>query len=106
MTSYNLFGYDQKKSGHSEGWKKKILLNMDDIKLYARSEWGMDSLIQLTRIYSKDIIYQEAYPSGWDSVQLHHCRVWTRCPQVLMEGTTENGWEQQILWGFKIQTDE
>ncbi|KAF7642573.1 hypothetical protein LDENG_00255600, partial [Lucifuga dentata] len=31
------------------------LLYMDDIKLYARSERAIDSLIHLTRIYSDDI---------------------------------------------------
>lgn len=31
------------------------LLYMDDIKLYARSERDINSLIHLTRIYSEDI---------------------------------------------------
>ena len=31
------------------------LLNMDNINLYARSERDINSLIHLTRIYSKDI---------------------------------------------------
>ena len=37
--------------------KEKInhLLFMDDLKLYSRSEKGLDSLVQTVRVFSKDI---------------------------------------------------
>ena len=37
--------------------KEKInhLLFMDDLKLYSRSEKGLDSLVQAVRVFSKDI---------------------------------------------------
>ena len=39
--------------------RRLIMLFMDDLKLYSRSEKGLDSLLQIANVFSEDIVMEK-----------------------------------------------